>query len=152
MQIRPLSFRALADRSHREQIRQALLAAQLAFPYWQRAFPEAEYQAPLVEAIKIVESFLASGILPANAKAVAEAAYRAVSGCDLPPGDIHRSSGFSVAHVAMTPWLHASGSLQKVTHNSQVSIGYSESIHRWAGRLPELEAALLSSAPGLPDA
>jgi hypothetical protein len=152
MTARALSLRALEGRSPREQMRQALLAAQLAFAYWQRAFPEREQQAPLAEAIKVVESFLAKGILPAEAKATAEAAYHTVSECDLPPGDIHRSAGFAVAHAAMTPWLYASGSLQKVAHNSKVAINYSESILLWAGNSSELEAALVSTAPGSPDA
>jgi len=133
-------------------VHQALLAAQLAFPYWQQAFPEKERQAPLAEAIAVVQSFQANGIPPAGAKAVAEAAYRAVSECDLPAGDIHRSAGFAVAHAAMIPWLYASGSLQKVAHNCMVAINYSESILQWAGKSSELEAALLSTASGAADA
>jgi hypothetical protein len=147
-----LSQRALEGRSPREQVHQALLAARLALPYWQRAFPEKESQDPLVEAIKIVESFLIESSAPPEAKSTAETAYRAVSECDLPPGDVQRASGFAVAHVAMTPWLYASGNLQKVAHNAMVAINYSESIHRWAGKASELEAALLSSAPRDADA
>jgi hypothetical protein len=152
MQSRPLSIRALEGLSPRAQMHQALLAARKAFAYWQRAFPEKELQAPLLEALNVVERFVADGILLPNAKAIAEAAYSAVSQCDLPPGDIQRSSGFAVAHVAMTPWQYANGSHQKVSHNSKVAVGYSESIFKWVGRSSELEAALSSSSSELPDA
>ena len=152
MQSRPLSIRALEGLTPRAQMSQGLVAARLAFTYWQRAFPEKEHQVPLAEALSVVESFLVSTTLPPDAKAIAEAAYRAVSGCDLPPGDIQRSSGFAVAHIAMTPWLYASGNLQKVAHNAKVAVRYSESIFRWAGRESELEAALVANAQEARDA
>jgi hypothetical protein len=128
------------------QIELALVAAQLAFPFWQRAFPEREHQVALIAALDAVKFFCSARQLAPNAKAVAELAYQSVSACDLPAGDIQRSSGFSVAHVAMAPWLLSMGSESKAKHNVMVAINYSEAIHKWAGRLLELEAALTAQA------
>ena len=146
---RLLSAKVLEDLGTRQQIEIALVAARLALPFWCRAFPEKERQEPLLAALQMVEAFCISGSLRSEAKVVAELAYRAVSGCDLPPGDIQRSSGFSVAHVAMAPWLLSAGSESKARHNAMVAVNYSESIHAWAGRLSELELALVARASEL---
>jgi len=110
MQHRPLSAQVLEGLDARAQIELGLLAARLALAFWQRAYPEKEHRAPLVDALKAVEAFCATGQLGPSAKETAELAYRAVSSCDLPSGDIQRSSGFSVAHIAMAPWLLTTGS------------------------------------------
>lgn len=146
---RPLSSKVLEGLSAGQQIEVAYVAARLALPFWLRAFPEKERQEPLTESLEMVEAFCVSGSLPPGAKTVAELAYKAVSACDLPPGDIQRSSGFSVAHVAMAPWLLSAGSEAKAKHNAVVSVNYSESIHAWAGRLSELESALVARASEL---
>ena len=146
---RALSGKVLEGLSPRAHVELALVAARLALPFWQRAFPEKERQAPMIAALEAVESFCTSGQLVPGAKATAELAYQAVSSCDLSSGDIQRSAGFSVAHVAMAPWLLSAGSVSKATHNALVAINYSESIHSWAGRLIELEAALVSRAKEL---
>lgn len=143
---RALSGKVLEGLTQKAQVEVALVAARLALPFWRRAFPEKELQAPMVSALHVVEVFCASGQLAAGAKAIAEAAYQAVSSCDLPSGDVQRSSGFSVAHLAMVPWLLSVGSEPKARHNLMVAINYSESIHGWAGRLPELEGSLARRA------
>jgi hypothetical protein len=127
-------------------------AAQLALPFWLRANPEKSYQAPLIAALEAVERYCATGELAPDGKAIAEQAYKAVGSSDLPSGDIHRSSGFSIAHIAMAPWLLSSGNSSQAWHNAKVAINYSESIHSWAGKLVELEAALESRRQGLRDA
>ena len=125
-----------------EQIELGYAAARLALPFWLRANPEKSFQAPLIFALESVASYCTGGRLAADAKVVAVRAYQAVSSCDLPAGDIQRSSGFSVAHIAMAPWLHASGSSSKAQYNVMVAINCSESIHSWAGKTAEFEAAL----------
>jgi hypothetical protein len=146
---RPFSQRVLEGLDPSAQIELGFIAARLALAFWQKAYPEKEHQAPLVGALQTVEVFCATGKLAPNAKEIAEVAYRTVSSCDLPLGDIQRSSGFSVAHIAMAPWLLLAGSSSKAQHNAMVAINHSESIHSWAGRLPELEAALVSRAQEL---
>lgn len=149
---RPLSVNLLEGQAPRAQIQLGLVAARLAFPYWQRAFPEKESQRPLAEALSLVEAFCSTGKLPADGKAVAELAYQTVSSCDLPPGDQLRSAGFSVAHIAMAPWLLAAGSASKACHSAMVAINYSQSIHSWASKQSELANALASLAQELRDA
>lgn len=149
---RPLSARIIEGFGPREQIELGLAAAELALPFWLRVNPEKPYQVPLIEALEAVATYCATGQLVPGAKQIAELAYRTVSSSDLPTGDIQRSSGFSVAHIAMAPWLHAAGSSSKAQHNAMVAINYSESIHSWAGRLAELEAALASRQQELRDA
>jgi hypothetical protein len=146
---RQLSAKVLEGLGPRQQVEVALVAARLALSFWRRAFPEKERQEPLVAALQMVEAFCVSGSLPPDAKVIAELAYIAVSACDLLPGDIHRSSGFSVAHVAMTPWLLSAGSESKAKHNAMVAVNYAEAIHAWAGSVPELEATLLARASEL---
>lgn len=141
---RPLSARVVEGLGPKEQIDLGLTAARLALPFWLRANPERSYQAPLIEALEAVATYCATGKVVPNAKEIAELAYRTVSSCDLPPGDIQRSSGFSVAHIAMAPRLHTAGSSSKAQRNAMVAINYSDSIHRWAGKIAALEAALLS--------
>jgi hypothetical protein len=141
-----LFVRVLAGLEPRAHIELGFIAARLALAFWKRAFPEKQYQAPLINALKMVETFSAIGQLAPGAKEAAELAYRTVSSCDLPAGDIQRSSGFSVAHIAMAPWLISAGRAEQASHNAMVAIRYSESIHDWAGRLSELEAALISRA------
>lgn len=142
-------MKVLDGLSTQARIALALVAARMAFSYWQRAFPEKDKQAPLLSAIEAVDMFCTSGQLPPAAKATAELAYRTVSSCDLPPGDIQRASGFSVAHVAMAPWLLATGHESRAQHNAMVSINYAESVHSWAGHLQKFEAALISRAEEL---
>lgn len=139
---RSLAIRVLEGLNPIDQIQLGLVAAQLAFVFWRRAFPEKEYQISLLRALETVEAFCATRQLAPDTKGTAELAYRSVSSCDLPSGDIRRSSGFSVAHLAMAPWLLASGRASKATHNAMVAIRYSESIHESAGELPKLTAAL----------
>ena len=146
---RPFSQRVLEGFDPRAQIELGFIAARLALAFWQRAYPEREHQAPLIGALKTVEVFCTTGKLAPNSKEVAEVAYGTVSSCDLPFGDIQRSSGFSVAHIAMAPWLLVAGSPSKAQHNTMVAINHSESVHSCAGRLPELEAALMSRAQEL---
>jgi hypothetical protein len=146
---RSLSSKVLERLSPKAQVELALVAARLALPFWQRAFPEKNQQSPIVAALEAVEKFCASGQLVPDTKATAELAYRTVSSCDLPSGDIQRFSGFSIAHLAMAPWLLSAGSVAKAQHNAMVAINYSESIHSWAGRLAELEVALVSRAQEL---
>lgn len=141
-----LSAKVLEGLGPQHQVEVAFVAAQLALPFWRRAFPEKERQEPLNAALQMVQTFCVSGSLPPESKVIAELAYKSVSACDLPPGDIQRSSGFSVAHVAMIPWLLSVGSASKAKHNAMVAVNYSESIHAWAGRVPELEAALVARA------
>lgn len=149
---RPLSARVIESLGPRATLELGLSAAQLALPFWLRANPEKSYQEPLIAALKAVKSYCATGYLAPDAKAIAEQAYRAVSSSDLPSGDIQRSSGFAVAHIAMAPWLLASGNSSQAQHNAKVAINYSESIHSWAGRLGELEAALESKRQELRNA
>jgi len=149
---RPLSSHILEGLAPRAQIELGYVAARLAFPYWQRAFPEKENQLPLAEALSRVEAFCSTGEFPADGKAVAELAYRTVSSCDLPRGDRLRSAGFSIAHIAMAPWLLAAGYSSKACHSAMLAINYSESIHSWASKQAELRDALVSRAQELRDA
>ena len=144
-----LSMRILGELSPMAQIELALFAARLAWPFWLRAVPEEESRAPLLAAMDAVEAFCASGQLQPDAKAIAVLAYRTVSSCSVRSGDIQRCSGFSIAHVAMAPWLLSMGESDRSRHNAMVAINYSESIHRWAGRLRNFEVELISRAEEL---
>lgn len=143
-EMRPLSVRLLEGLAPIAQLELALSAARQALPFWLRAFPEREYQLPLLAALEAGESYCVTGQLLPDAKATAERAYQTVSRCDLPPGDILRSSGFAIAHAAMAPWLLAVGKHSQATHNAMVAINYSASIHEWAGSLAALESSLLA--------
>jgi hypothetical protein len=149
---RPLSARVVEGLGTREQIELGLVAAKLALPFWLRANPEKPCQGPLIDALEAVATYCATGKLVPKAKEIAELAYRTVSSCDLPSGEAQRSSGFSVAHIAMAPWLYTAGSSSKAQHNAMVAINYSDAIHSWAGKLGELEAALLYRQQELLDA
>ena len=140
--MRPLSARLLEGLVPIAQLELALTAARQALPFWLRSFPEKEHQLPLLAALEVTESYCATGQLLPDAKATAERAYQTVSRCDLPPGDILRSSGFAIAHAAMAPWLLAVGNHSQATHNAMVAINHSASIHEWAGSLAALEVAL----------
>ena len=139
----PSYERILEGLDPREQIELALTAARLAFVYWRSANPEREYQAPLAEALAVVESYCATGQLNPHAKEIAELAYRTIHLCDLPVGHILRSSGFAVAHIAMAPWLNVAGRTSNAQDSARVAISYSATVHRWAGKLAELEGALI---------
>ena len=137
-----LSVRAIEGLSPSAHIELGLTAARLALPFWLRANPKKSYQVPLIEALNAVEAYCISGQLVSGAKEIAVQAYKVVISSDVPSGDIQRSSGFSVAHIAMAPSHLVAGSDRKAQHSAMVAIGYSESIHCWAAKLVELETAL----------
>jgi hypothetical protein len=123
----------LADTEPVELVRISLTAAKWSFPFWASAFPEANLQAPLREALQMVERFCETKTVIANAKEIATVAYTSVSKCDLPHGDRLRSAGFSVSHIAMTPWFYSMGKLSNLRDACSNSINYAHSISVWAG-------------------
>lgn len=149
MDKRSFSMRLLEGFEIVDQVRLGLASAHLSLPFWQRAFPEAEAQAPLRKALSAVSEFCVDGRVLPDIKDIAVCAYQTVSKCNLPHGDILRQAGFSAAHIAMAPWFYETKQMAKASHAAMISIDYCEAVHKWFDQMPKFEMALTVSAAEL---